>query len=114
MPAKPIKRGFKVWVRADSVTDYVYEFRIYTGKNDDNTPELGLGANVVKTLSKSLIDEKIQAHIAFDIFFALYAMMQYLYEKGIFSTATVNTNRADLPRFIKEQKGKGKLKLERG
>lgn len=114
MPAKPIKRGFKVWVRADSVTGYVYEFKIYTGKNDDNTPELGLGANVVKSLSKSLIDEHIQAHVAFDNFFASYPLMQYLYENGIFSTATVNTNRADLPKFIKEQKGKGKVKLDRG
>ncbi|CAG4961895.1 unnamed protein product [Parnassius apollo] len=97
MPAKPIKRGFKVWVRADSSTGYVYEFQIYTGKNDDSTPEFGLGSNVVKSLSKSLIEEEVTVHLAFDNFFASYPLMQYLYEKGIYSTATVNLNRADLP-----------------
>ncbi|CAG4996426.1 unnamed protein product [Parnassius apollo] len=70
MPAKPIKRGFKVWVRADSSTGYVYEFQIYTGKNDDSTPEFGLGSNVVKSLSKSLIEEEVTVHLAFDNFFA--------------------------------------------
>lgn len=40
--------------------------------------------------------------------------MQYLYDNGIYSTATVNTNRSDLPKFVKEQKGKGKQKLVRG
>lgn len=112
MPAKPIKRGFKVWVRADSVTGYVYEFQVYTGKNDNNTPELGLGANVVKALTKSLIDEKVQAHVAFDNFFSSYPLMEYLYEHGIYSTATVNVNRADLPKFVKGKKGK--VKLDRG
>ncbi|XP_023311304.1 piggyBac transposable element-derived protein 3-like [Anoplophora glabripennis] len=33
MPMKPIKRGYKVWVRADS-TGYKCEFQIYTGKAD--------------------------------------------------------------------------------
>ncbi|CAG4963107.1 unnamed protein product [Parnassius apollo] len=51
MPLKPIKRGFKVWVRADSATGYVYQFEIYTGKSSDNSPELGLGANVVKKIN---------------------------------------------------------------
>ncbi|CAG5035758.1 unnamed protein product [Parnassius apollo] len=68
MPAKPIEREFKVWVHADSSTGYVYEFQIYTGKNKNNTPELGLGDNVVKSLTKTLIDEKVQAHVAFDNF----------------------------------------------
>ena len=29
---KPVKRGFKVWVRADAVSGYVSEFDVYTGK----------------------------------------------------------------------------------
>ncbi|CAG5054386.1 unnamed protein product [Parnassius apollo] len=33
MPKKPIKRGFKVWSRCDSLTGYLYQFEIYTGKN---------------------------------------------------------------------------------
>ncbi|CAG5000205.1 unnamed protein product [Parnassius apollo] len=51
MPFKPIKRGYKVWVRADSKTGYVYEFSIYTGKREDQAPEVGLGIKVVKSLT---------------------------------------------------------------
>ena len=39
---KPIKRGFKAWVRADAVTGYVCEFDIYTGKGNGER-EYGLG-----------------------------------------------------------------------
>ncbi|KAJ0169398.1 hypothetical protein K1T71_014985 [Dendrolimus kikuchii] len=114
MPAKPIKRGFKFWVRADSSTSYVFEFQIYAGKSEKNTPELGLGANAVKSLTKTLIDEKVPAHVIFDNFFASYPLMQYLYDNGIHSTATVDINRADLPTLVKAQKKNVKVKLDRG
>ena len=32
LPKKPVKRGFKVWVRADAVSGCVGEFDVYTGK----------------------------------------------------------------------------------
>ena len=32
VPKKPVKRGFKVWVRADAVSGYVSELDVYTGK----------------------------------------------------------------------------------
>ena len=32
MPKKPVKRGFKVWMRADAVNGYVCEMDVYTGK----------------------------------------------------------------------------------
>ena len=41
---KPVKRGFKVWVRADSHNGYVFEFQCYTGKKGDTT-EVGLGGS---------------------------------------------------------------------
>ena len=41
MPLKPTKRGYKVWVRADSKSGYVYQFEIYTGK-DESGVTLGL------------------------------------------------------------------------
>ena len=43
MPQKPIKRGFKVWVRADSITGYISQFQVYTGKESSST-EKGLGS----------------------------------------------------------------------
>ena len=50
MPKKPTKRGFKVWVRADSLNGYVSQMECYTGKKRD-TVEVGLGASVVKRLT---------------------------------------------------------------
>ena len=53
MPKKPLRRGFKVWMLADSHTGYVSSFEVYTGKNGD-TVETGLGASVVKTLCQPI------------------------------------------------------------
>lgn len=32
IPNKPIKRGIKVWVRADAENGYVCQFEVYVGK----------------------------------------------------------------------------------
>lgn len=118
MPLKPIKRGYKVWVRADSKTGYVYEFDIYTGKRDDHTTEVGLGGNVVKSLTQKLIAEGFQGHVTFDNFFASYEIMQYLFDNGVYATATVK-NRSDLPLLFKNNRkgnknSSNKIKLDRG
>ncbi|XP_041369900.1 piggyBac transposable element-derived protein 4-like [Gigantopelta aegis] len=34
MPAKPVKRGVKVWMRCDSKTAYLTKFNFYLGKSD--------------------------------------------------------------------------------
>ena len=54
LPKKPIKRGFKVWVRADSHNGYISQFECYTGKKGD-TAEVGLGGNVVIRLTRDLV-----------------------------------------------------------
>ncbi|CAK1590989.1 unnamed protein product [Parnassius mnemosyne] len=75
MPKKPIKRGFKIWARCDSVTGYLYQFEIYTGKGDSMEDE-GLGYNVVKKLSAGLPENTL---IAFDNFFTSCNLMEDLY-----------------------------------
>lgn len=113
MPMKPVKRGFKVWARCDSETGYLYEFEVYTVKKEGVT-EVGLGARVVKNLSQSLIDKNVSnIHIAFDNFFTSYELMTYLYEHKIFATATVRSDRKQLPDFIKRN-DKKKMKLDKG
>ena len=42
VPLKPTKRGFKVWVRADSVTGYICDFNVYVGQ-ETTVAEEGLG-----------------------------------------------------------------------
>ncbi len=49
MPKKPIKRGIKVWIRADGHNGYICDFSIYCGKAGD--PGLNLGTRVVTALS---------------------------------------------------------------
>ena len=42
MPLKPVKRGLKVWVRADALTVYFCDFEVYVGKpSDGTTTEVG-------------------------------------------------------------------------
>ena len=45
MPMKPIKRGIKVWCRADSHSGYLCDFDIYTGRHRDGI-QRGLGYSV--------------------------------------------------------------------
>ena len=53
MPLKPTERGFKVWVRADSVNGYFCDFEVYTGRGIDGerTTDFGLGERVVLELT---------------------------------------------------------------
>ena len=50
---KPIKRGFKMWMRADAVNGYISEMEMYVGKKKDKV-EQGLGRHVVETLTSQL------------------------------------------------------------
>ena len=49
LPLKPIKRGIKVWMRADPHNGYVNDFNFYTVK-DRAGPQKGLAERVVKDL----------------------------------------------------------------
>lgn len=61
MPIKLVKRGFKVWARADSLTGYLHQFQVYTGKTENVESELG--SNVIMKLCQSLINENYMGHI---------------------------------------------------
>ena len=51
----PVKRGFKVWVRADAVNGYFCDFHMYVCRPGDGTSvETGLGERVVKQLTQML------------------------------------------------------------
>lgn len=67
-PAKPTKFGIKVWERASPQNGYEHEFQVYTGRVADRRPEEGLGARVVKDLSRKLIGK---SHVIYmDNFFS--------------------------------------------
>ena len=68
MPMKPIKRGFKVWVRADSHNGYFSEFSVYEGRSESALRSQDtLGARVVKSLSRNIVGK--YHHLFIDNFF---------------------------------------------
>ena len=103
MPKKPIKRGFKVWMRAESKSGYVSEFDVYTGKKGDRV-ERGLGASVVMNLTKKIINKN--HHVYFDNFFTSINLLLDLQRLGIYSNGTMRADRkgfpADLKKYIKK------------
>jgi len=88
MPMKPIKRGYKVWIRADE-SGYICEFQIYTGKTD--SVETTLGKRVVQHLTMNI---KGKYHnVYFDNFFTSLELMEELLQDGIYDCGTVRANR---------------------
>ena len=63
---KPVKRGFKIWVRSDSHSGYVCELECYTGRKGERV-EVGLGGSVVTRLTRDLVGKHY--HIYMDFFF---------------------------------------------
>ena len=104
MPKKPVRRGFKVWVRADSLNGYICEFTVYVGKEGGRT-EVGLGQKVVERLTRVLIGGHY--HIYFDNFFTGVGLEQSLLADGIYSCGTIRSNRKNIPDDLKPEIKKG-------
>ncbi|XP_051170607.1 piggyBac transposable element-derived protein 4-like [Leptopilina boulardi] len=100
LPQKPIKRGFKVWVRADKY-GFVCEFQIYTGKIDGSAEKL-LGERVVRDLSRELTFKNY--HLYFGNYFTSVSLMICLKNEGIQACGTVRSNRKELPKCQKPDK----------
>ena len=90
VPKKPVKRGFKVWVRADAVNGYVSEFDIYTGKVPGER-EFGLGGNVAKRLTRNITGPR---HVIYcDNFFTSATLFDDLLNDKIYACGTYNYTR---------------------
>lgn len=100
MPMKPIKRGYKVWIRADEY-GYICEFQIYTGKVNNKSENL-LGERVVKDLSRALVHKHYR--IYFDNYFSSVDLMSCLRTDGILACGTVRKDRKDLPKIQEADK----------
>ena len=101
MPLKPAKRGNKVWIRVDSVSHFVCQFQVYTGRPNQGQGH-GLGERVVKELSRDLVNGN--HHLYFDNFFSSYKLMKDMLGDNIYATATTRSNRKDFPQELKEVK----------
>ena len=105
LPMKPIKRGFKVWVMADSSNGYFSRFEVYTGKTGGSV-EHGLGARVVKTLISELKGK--YHHAFFDNYFTSLSLLEDLAKDDIYSCGTARKDRKGFPQVLKEAKLKNR------
>ena len=107
MPMKPVKRGFKVWVRADAVTGYFCDFDVYVRKpSDGTTTEVGLGERVVLQLSERLRGGNYQLFC--DNYFITCHLLDTLHHHQLYGCGTTRTNRRSFPETLKN------VTLERG
>ena len=100
LPMKPIKRGFKVWVRADSTNGYINDFDVYTGKGESVTTNLG--AKVVERLSRALVGGHY--HLYFDNFFSSLSLFDSLLADRLYACGTFRKHRRGIPEEIKTVK----------
>ena len=105
LPMKPVKRGFKIWVRADSHNGYICQFECYTGRKGDTT-EVGLGGLVVTRLTRDLVGKNY--HIYMDSFFPSVPLYHALLTDT--GTGTVRTIRRSFPPDLKVMAKKGLAK----
>ena len=108
---KPIKRGYKLWMRAD-MDGYISKFDIYQGKagktNDSDAPKyFGLGEKVVHMLTADLYGKAHEVYC--DNYFSSVPLMEYLLINEVYCCGTIRSNRKYLPVDMKSDK-----KLTRG
>ena len=97
-PMKLIKRGYKMWVRAD-MDGYISRFDVYQGKatnayetftpGDNEGNKFGLGEQVVHTMVFDLLKNH---EVYFNSFFTSVPLMKYLKENGVNAAGTVRLN----------------------
>ena len=105
MPMKSIKRGIKVWVRADSRNGYFSLLEIYTGKKK-GVIEHQLGARVVKDLTKELQGKC--HHVYFDKKIYVIQLLSDLEKSGIYGCGTARKDRRGFPEKLKTAKFKNR------
>ena len=105
MPKKPTKRGFKIWMIAESDTGYVLKFSVYEGRSSNGTVEKGLGGKVIMDLTENFHERYHQVY--FDNFFTGIDVMLNLLRRGTYACGTMRSDRKGFPVTLKEIMKKG-------
>ena len=104
MPAKPNKWGLKAWGLADSKTGYMWNWSLYTGK-DNQRPQgeqPGLAHRVVTQLAAPLYN---RGHVLYmDNFFSSPTLFQELADNQMGACGTFRLNRRGVPDRAKQAK----------
>ena len=96
MPKKPTKWGMKAWVLSDSHTGYVWNWRLYTGKEESKELTTPLAEHVVLDLLVGL--ENRGHHVYFDNYYTSIPLSMKLSDLGFGSCGTVRINRKGIPK----------------
>lgn len=102
LPLKPVKWGIKIWSMCESATGYLYNFQVYTGKDDDARP--GLSERVVRALCECIVFRHCKLFI--DNFYTGFGLLKWCASSLIYCCGTVRVIRKNLPKEIlpKQQK----------
>lgn len=104
MPMKPVKRGVKMWLRADARTGYTYDMNVYAGRDQNRNQDQDsrtLGENVILTLCSTITNP--DTTICFDRFFTSVTMMNTL---DFACVGTCNSSRKNMPKICPGRKFK--------
>ena len=99
MPAKPTRWALKAWGLADSKTGYMYNWQLYLGWENVQTPRAVGVVQVVTSLTEPLYN-KGQA-VYMDNFFASPALFEDLAQHQTGACGTLRVNRQGVPDHIK-------------
>ena len=98
LPKKPTKRGFKIWVRADSHNGFFCNFEVYVGKSAEGR-EHGLGGSVVLRMSENITGKNY--HLFCNNFFTSSKLLQRLLQLKLYCCGTTNATRKGFPAELK-------------
>ena len=105
MPKKPQKWGMKAWVLADAANGYVWNWKLYTGKEENiPTSDLGLAHRVVLDLLDDARLKNKGYRVFVDNFYSSPALFQDLLEEGFEACGTLRSNRKGIPEDVKTAK----------
>ena len=103
MKDKPVKWGIKVFTLSDAMNGYLHCIQIYTGKNMEDTFDVGLCSKVVLDLMAGLEDSSFELYT--DNYYTSPQLYLTLYKKSINTCGTVQTNRKEFPPELVHHKG---------
>lgn len=103
IPSKPGRYGLKIWALCDSKNSYLYNARVYLGK-ENGKKETNQGENIVKYLCQPIY--KSERNVTTDNFFTSLSLARFLLGQQLTIVGTVRKNKRFLTDEFQSNKGK--------
>ena len=101
LPMKPVKRGIKMWLRADALSGYIQQMDVYLGsreKQGQRKSKNGVYFDVVEKLCKPLFFKN--HHVYFDNLYTSIPLLVHLLHNGVYACGTIRSNKKYLPAIV--------------